>query len=165
MRLNTAHFGEIEIDDGKVITFEEGVPGFDDVKKYVILSNEDETSPFSWLQSIDEPRLAFVVANPFLIMKDYDIEIKDEVLDKLSIQQAEDTLVYCVIVVPEDMTKISVNLKAPIIINAKNNKGIQIILDTDRYTVRHYILENLQRQEATENACSNEEKGTVDSTK
>lgn len=161
MQLDTKHFGLMEIDEKGIIYFPEGLPGFENIRKFTLLSNDDKESPFKWLQSVDEPGLAFVVADPFLIKKDYDIEIKDEILTALGVEKPEDILVYSIVVVPEDISKISINLKAPVVINTGNHKGMQVILDTDRYGVRHYILEELHGQEVTGNACSDKEKGTV----
>lgn len=160
MRLDTRHFGTIEIDEKGIINFNEGLPGFEHVKQFVLLGG-DEQSPFKWLQSVDEPELAFVVVDPFCIRKDYDITLEDAVLEKLGIKGPEDVLVYSIVVVPEDTSRMSMNLKAPVVINVKNNKGMQVILDTDEYSVRHYILEELQRQEVGGYACSDEKKGAV----
>ncbi len=154
MLLNTKHFGEIEIDENKVINFKEGILGFEDTKRYIVLYNGDETSPFRWLQGVDDGQLAFAVINPFQILKDYDIEIPDEATDSLKIDSIEDIMVLSIVVVPEDLTKMTMNLKAPVIINTKNNSGMQVVLDTDTYSVRHYIVEELRRQEVNIGAGS-----------
>ena len=146
MKLNTKHFGEIDIDEEGILEFEEGIPGFESAKKYVLLGTEDEESPFRWLQSVDKPELAFAVIDPFAIKDDYNVEISGEIINKLGIEKAEEMLVYSIVVVPEDMTKMSMNLKAPVIINTSNKKGAQVVLDTDTYAVRHYILDELNRQ-------------------
>jgi flagellar assembly factor FliW len=161
MQLNTRHFGTLEIDEKEIINFPEGLPGFIHIKKYVILANGEGDSPFRWLQSVDEPDLAFAVVDPFSVKKDYSINIGDDVTDVLGIESAEDVLIYSIVVVPEDVSKISMNLKAPVIINTRNNKGMQVILDTDEYGVRHYILEELRRQEVGAHACSDKKEGTV----
>lgn len=161
MQLETKHFGQIEIDEKGIIDFPDGVPGFEESKKFVLLGSEDPESMFRWLQSVDLPQLAFAVVDPFAIRMDYSIDISDEYVEKLSIGSQEDILVYSIVVVPEDVTKISMNLKAPVIINIKSGKGAQIVLDTDRYSVRHYIMEELRKQEVAGNACPNEKKGSV----
>ncbi|MCX7841768.1 MAG: flagellar assembly protein FliW [Clostridia bacterium] len=161
MQIDTRDFGIMEIDESKVLDFKEGLPGFEDAKKFILVENEEKDSPFMWLQGVDKPDLAFAIVNPFMIKKDYDINISGEAASQLGIEKAEDVSVFSIVVVPEDITKISMNLKAPVIINTKNNKGAQIILDTDEYSVRHYILEELQRQEVKRDACSDTEEGTV----
>lgn len=159
MLLETKHFGEIEIIEENVLSFDSGLPGFENIKKYIVIDNPDEQSIFKWLQSVDDPQLAFAVINPFQIRADYDFEISDEDATDLGIENNKDILVYSILVVPDDLTKVSMNLKAPVIINARNRKGAQIVLDTDKYTVRHYILDELRRQEVAVNACSDEKKG------
>lgn len=165
MLLKTKHFGEIDINEQNILKFESGLPGFEKLKKFILIDNGDELSPFKWLQSVSEPQTAFAVANPFMIVKDYDFELNGESVEKLDIEGLEDTAVYVIVVVPEDYEKMSMNLKAPLIINSKNKKGAQIILDTDKYTVRHYILDELRRQEAAADACSDKERGSDDCNK
>ena len=160
MIVATKHFGELEISESEILTFEEGVPGFEHTKKYVLVKGQGD-SPFLWLQSIEESKLAFALVDPFSVKKDYDIEIDEETVGMLGIESIEDVLVYAIVVVPEDTSKMSMNLKAPVIINKKNGKSVQKILDNDRYSVRHYIIEELQRQEVTEHACSCKEEGSV----
>ncbi len=160
MILNTKHFGEIELKEEGILLFEEGLPGFDQIKKFIIIDSMEEDSPFKWLQSIDEPQLAFAVVNPFIFKEDYDFILSDDTVDKLGILQESDVAVYSIIVVPKDLEKISMNLKAPIVVNTENRKAAQIILDTDKYTVRHYILDELHKREVSVNAGTNEEKGS-----
>lgn len=157
MLLNTKHFGEIEIDESKIITFREGIPSFEDLKRYIVLYNGDETSPFRWLQCVDDGQLAFAVINPFMILGNYDIEISEETVGSLNIESISDVMVLAIVVVPEDPNKMTMNLKAPVIINTKNNSGMQVVLDTDMYSVRHYIVEELRRQEVNTGAGSNKE--------
>lgn len=149
MLINTRHFGEIEVDEKGIIHFEEGLPGFANYHKFVLLGTEDMESPFKWLQSVEDGNLAFALVNPFAIKPDYDIDIDDEYVKALGIQSPNDVLVFAVVVVSQDILKCSMNLKAPVIINVRNKKGAQIILDTNRYGVRHYIADELRKQEVT----------------
>ena len=160
MLLQTKHFGEIEIAKESILRFESGLPGFEQLKEFTLIGSDDETSPFKWLQCVNEPQMAFAVANPFLIVKDYDFEFSDDSANRLGIEKGEDIAVYVIVVVPEDIKKMSMNLKAPLIINSRNKKGAQIILDTDKYTVRHYILDELRRQEVSADASADKEKGS-----
>lgn len=157
MLLNTKHFGEIEIDENKIVSFNEGIPGFEGLKRFVVLYSGDDKSPFRWLQCVDDGQLAFAVINPFMILIDYDIEIPEESAKNLSIERIDDAMVLSIVVVPEDPNKMTMNLKAPIIINIKNNIGMQVVLDTDVYSVRHYIVEELRRQEVNISAGSDKE--------
>lgn len=165
MLLETKHFGEIDYSEESVIKFNAGLPGFDHSKKFILIDSPEENSIFKWLQSVDEPQLAFAVVNPFLVKADYDFEINDEDAGCLGIESPEDVTVYSILVVPEDLTKVSMNLKAPVIINPRRREGAQIVLDTDVYTVRHYILDELRKQEVRANAGTDKEKGPNDHNK
>jgi len=147
MIMETKHFGQIEINEENIIYFEEGIPGFDDIHEYGIIRSEEPESPFSWIQALDDPGLAFALVDPFAVKKDYDFELKAEYARALEIEDINQVVVFAVVVVPVDTAKISMNLKAPIIVNIRNKKAAQIILESDKYTVRHFILDELQKQE------------------
>lgn len=147
MIIETTHFGEIEINEENILEFKECILGFEDVRRFGIINSEDPKSPFKWIQAIEKPELAFAVVNPFEIKKDYDFQLKEDCISSLGIENAEQVAVFAIVRVPEDTKKISMNLKAPIIVNTENKKAAQIILDSDKYAVRHYILDELQKQE------------------
>jgi len=162
MILKTKFFGEIEIEEHHILNFEHGLPGFENYRKFVLIDSGEEGSPFKYLQSFDEQRLAFVLVDPFAIKKDYEIELDDEVLKELKINDHSQVEVYSIVVVPEDINKMTMNLQAPVIINRSANCGKQVILDTDRYGVRHYVLEELHRgREETKNAGADSKKRAV----
>ena len=160
MVLKTRYFGELDIKESDIFHFKHGVPGFEEVKRFILIDNEQEGSPFKWLQGVDEPKPAFVIVDPFAIRKDYEINLGDEVLSELDINDAKTVSVYCIVVVPDDIKKMTVNLQAPLIFNVASRKGRQLILDTDRYGVRHYVLEELQGQEEKKDAGTDKEKGS-----
>ncbi|NLT94714.1 MAG: flagellar assembly protein FliW [Clostridia bacterium] len=145
MLLETKHFGEIDIDENKIIYFPTGIIAFEDKKRFFIIESGQDDLPFCWLQSVDDGNLAFVLINPFVFRPDYEFEIPDVVVKELEIEKEEDVAVFSIVVVPEDIKKISANLLAPVIINIKNLKGKQIILNGNKYTTRHYILEELKK--------------------
>jgi flagellar assembly factor FliW len=143
MILSTRCFGEVEIKEEGIIDFPKGLPAFEEAKKFVIISDEDPVSPFKWLQCLDDEGVAFAIINPFVIKQDYDFEVDDKILNEIHVDSLEDIDVFSVVVIPEDLKKMSMNLKAPLIINQKKKQGMQVILDTDKYSVRHYILEDI----------------------
>lgn len=165
MIITTRHFGEIEIDEEKILFFKEGILGFEHIKKYCLINDKDQESPFKWLQSFDEPGLAFAIVDPFAIKKDYYINLDKGIADILEIEKEEDILVFSIVVIPDDISKMSMNLKAPLIINARQKTGIQMVLDTDRYNVRHYILDELREQGEDNNACTDKKEGSDDNNK
>ncbi|QXM05166.1 flagellar assembly protein FliW [Crassaminicella indica] len=141
MILNTKHFGEIEIEQEKIITFEEGLLGFEDIKEYAMILNPDKEVAFHWLQAVNEPSLAFVITNPFLFKKDYDFYIPEKIVAALEIEKEEDVVIFSIAVVPQDIKKMTINLRGPLIVNTKNKKGKQIVLDTDKYPLKYFIFE------------------------
>jgi len=140
MRLNTKHFGEIDINENGIIEFEEGLPGFEDAKLFVLLYDGEPESPFCWLQSVDKPNLAFAMINPEVIMPDYTVEIDDAIAERLGISSQDDVIYYAIVVVPENITDMTANMKAPVIINVREKKGMQIIMENSGYSVRYPVF-------------------------
>ncbi len=141
MILNTRHFGKIEIDSEQILTFEDGLLGFESIRRYILIQNPDKEIPFHWLQAVDDPDLAFVVTIPFLFKEDYAFDIPDKVIKQLEIKNQEDVVVYSIAVVPEDIKKMTINLQGPLIINGKNKKGKQIVLDDNTYSLKYRIFQ------------------------
>lgn len=142
--IKTAHFGEVEIDENNILLFEKGLPGLPDDRKYALLSNE-ESRPISWLQSLDHYEISLPVVDPFIISPDYSFDISPDDVNNLQIEQVRDVYVLCVLVIPSKIESMTINLSAPIIINVKNRKGCQIILDDRRYSMRTPVSELLGR--------------------
>lgn len=150
MKLNTRHFDEIDVDIEKIIIFPNGLLGFEDCNRFIILKDPEEDTPFNWLQSIDNPDLAFVIMNPFVFKKDYEFNIPDSVVKELKIRDEIDVTIYTILVVPEDINKMTANLIGPLVININAKLGKQIILNDDRYTTKHLILNELQNSSQEE---------------
>lgn len=140
MKLDTKYFGEIEIDEEKIISFPEGIPGFEDQKRFIIINNHDSENPFDWFQAVDNGNLSFVIINPFLVKPDYDFVLSPSVEEKLKIENEKDLAVYTIAVIPEDIKKITINLSGPVVINVKERLGKQIILNDERYSTKYYIF-------------------------
>ena len=147
MRVQTKFFGEVELDDNKVIEFPNGIIGFEDFKKFAILYDieDDRDTKISWLQSLEEPVLALPVVDPLAIVPDYAPMIEDELLKPLGNPAVEDLLFLLVMTVPADMTKVTANMKAPIIINAEKKKGVQLIVENADYAVKFNVYESVQK--------------------
>lgn len=146
MRINTKIFGEIEISDDKIITFQDGIIGFPDLKSFVLLHDEERgtNAGIRFLQSLDEPGFAMPVMNPLDVKPDYDPEVEDELLGSAGTLTSENLLVLVTVSIPGDLTRMSVNLQGPFIINIEENKGCQLILDSGNYPVRFPIYDILQ---------------------
>ena len=146
MKVTTRVFGEIEIDDSKIISFPSGIIGFPDMTEFALVYDEEKgkDTPIRWLQSLQETEFALPVMDPLLVAEDYNPEVEDDYLIPLGEMDAKDTLVLVTITVPKDLTKMSINLQAPIIINADSKKAVQIIVNAEKYPVKYYIYDMLQ---------------------
>ncbi len=139
MIIKTSRFGEVECQEEHIFRFVEGPLGFSEAKNFIIL-NHPGNAVFKWLQSTDNPELAFVVAEPFYFFPDYAFDLEDNDVKVLGIQDREKVLVYTIILIPGDPKKITTNLKAPVIVNGENRKGKQVVLLDERYSTKHYIF-------------------------
>ena len=147
MRVQTKFFGEVELPEEKIITLERGLIGLEDYKKYTILYDEEkEESNISWFQSCDEPTLALPVIKPWLVKEEYNPMVEDELLKGIGELTEENLVILLTMTVPEDITKMSVNLKAPIIINADTCKGAQIIAENDDYEVKYKVYDLFKKR-------------------
>ena len=146
IKIQTKPFGEIEVNELQVIDFPEGILGFDYIKKFVILDTEDEGSPFKWMQAFDEKDLAFVIIRPVDFMEKYDLLISQSDLETVKAESVDELLVFAIVTIPENPEKMTANLQGPIIINVEKKLGRQAISMSERYGVRHNILDEIRRQ-------------------
>ncbi len=142
MKINTTRFGEIDITDDKIIHFKDGVPGFENCKRFALITTE-ETDPFLWLQAFEETDISLAVINPFRLFPDYAPSVSSELLNDIGAPQDEDILLLTVAVIPRDFTRMTTNLVSPILINAKENIGKQIILENSEYQIRQNIYDKV----------------------
>lgn len=140
MEIQTKYHGVITLVEKEIITFERGIPGFPEEDAFVVLPLEED-SAFSILQSTKTGTLAFVLINPFHYFPEYDFTIEDQIVEKLDITSSEDIIVYTILTIQEPFENTTTNLQAPVIINTRNQHGKQVILNNDKYTTRHRILE------------------------
>lgn len=150
MLIQTKHFGQIDLDEEKIIHFDNGIMGFEDYKKFTVLyNNEKRDKPvISWLQSVDHADLALPVINPLFVREDYNPCVEDELLDAIGELTEENLVIFLTLTVPADITKMTSNLRAPIIINADTRRGCQIIVENQDYQVKYPVYEKfLQAKE------------------
>ncbi len=143
MVINTRVFGEIDIAEDKILHFPSGIIGFPDMTEFALVhdSEKQSVSVVRWLQSMQEPAFAMPVVDPLAIKEDYNPEIEDELLKAIGEWNPDSVLVLVTMTVPKDITKMTVNLQAPIIINVDERKACQVIVDTDKYPVRFPIYD------------------------
>lgn len=143
MKINTRKFGEINIEEKKILTMPEGLPGFSGFKRFILLENPD-TRPFCWFQSVESPDLALVVINPFLFKPDYCFDLKGMITTKNWTDISEkDLLIYVVVNISENnlhQKEITANLIGPIVINPVKNEAVQLVLSDSAYSHNYNIL-------------------------
>ena len=144
MVIQTRIFGEVTIGDDKMIHFPKGIVGFPDLKDFALIHDAEAGNQggIRWLQSVQEPNFAMPVIDPLAVKPDYNPQVDDELLT--TIGGLEDVLVLVTITVPSDLTQMSVNLKAPIIVNVAEKKACQIILEQEEYPVKFMVYDILK---------------------
>lgn len=146
MKIVTKHFGEVEIDDSKVVDFESGIFGFEDEKRFVMLyENEQTQNGLCWMQSIKTQDLALPVVNPIFWFPEYSPEVADEQVEKIGELVEDDLNLFSVVVITDNIESMTINLKAPILVNIKTKKGMQVIVENDEYQIKHNLYEQMSR--------------------
>lgn len=145
--INTRPYGEIEIDERQVISFPEGILGFDYIKEFALLDSDDDKSPFMWLQATGEPELAFVVIRPEDFLEEYKLVVSQGDLEAVSEKETEKLVVLAIVTIPANPSEMTANLQGPIIINPVKKLGRQAISLSEKYHVRHQILEEMKKAE------------------
>ena len=144
MVLETKLFGEVDIDEQKALHFENGLIGFPDLKTFFLIRDEEKASSlFCWLQSVEERAMALPVLDPLKVMESYNPMVDDELLKPLGELTEDNLMALVTVTVPRNIENISVNLQAPILINADTKQACQLILEDGNYPVRYPIYEIL----------------------
>lgn len=138
MKIQTKYFDEVDINETDIIQFQNGLPGFLDEKKFVLLNLEDTV--FQVLQSVETVDLAFIVVQPFQFKADYMFELDDQVAEQLKIESEEDLTILSIVTLKDSLKTSTVNLKAPLIINHKTKEGKQYIIPKTDYTTKESIF-------------------------
>lgn len=142
MKINTVKFGEIDIDEKRIFKFTLPIIGFNELKDFILLDiNKD--SFFKWLQSIEDPALAFPVVSVFSMNVDYSIDLPDNVIEALKIQSAENLLVMNIASIPQNNPQgTTINLLAPIVFNVEELLAGQVILSGSGYDISFPLFKN-----------------------
>ena len=137
MEVRTTRFGVIDIAEDRVITFPKGLLGFSGNKRYCLLEPGDDAC-FFWLQSLDEPSLAFVVTDPALFVPEYSVPIRPEQMQDLTLEKLEDAQVF--VIVNKVDQQLTGNLQGPLVVNTLTKVGEQFVLAEKRWTTRHALM-------------------------
>jgi flagellar assembly factor FliW len=139
MIVDTYRFGELLLETDDLITMPDGLVGLTDLKRFYLIEEIPER-PFRWLQSIDEPGLAFAVVDPYDFFLDYECEVDDTDASLLGITGPEDAAIFTLLTISPDGREVTANLVAPVIVCTETRKAKQVILSGDRYTTRHQLV-------------------------
>ncbi|MEL7472999.1 MAG: flagellar assembly protein FliW [Planctomycetota bacterium] len=137
MEVRTTRFGVIEVSEERIITFPRGLLGFPEHRRYCLLE-PGEDACFFWLQSLDEPSLAFVVTDPSLFVAEYSVPIRAEQMESLKLAGLEDAQVFVIVNKVDD--QLTGNLQGPLVVNTLSREGEQLVLAEKRWTTRHPLV-------------------------
>ena len=146
-KIYTSRFGEIEVDEEKIVHFKNGIPAFEDEHEFIILPY-DEESPYYFMQSLNSPDLAFLLTIPFLFFSDYTFEIDETTVKELDIKNSEAVFYYSMITIPNGSIRyMTANLLAPIVLNSDNMQAKQVVLEKSNYTTKHRLFPEPAKKE------------------
>jgi len=143
MKIQSTILGEVEVLESEILTFENGMPGFENENFFVLLSIEGN-EVYQILQSTNSKEVGFVTANPYLFISDYTFDLDESTVEALNVESEEDIIVLTIVTVKEPFNASTVNLKAPVIINTKSQTAKQCILENADYPIRYSIEANMQ---------------------
>jgi flagellar assembly factor FliW len=143
--IQTTRFGQVKVEQEDLIQFNEGLLGFADLNKFVLLDDPNDDI-FAWLQSCDEPAIAFPVLEPELFSENFKITLARTDLEALQLQTLAATRAFCIITIPDDPTAMTANMKAPIVINVTTRSARQCVLQDNHLAIREPIFTKLQQR-------------------
>ena len=144
MKVKTTRFGELEVAKKDIITFKEGILGFESLKKFFIVDPGDQTL-ILWLQSTEDGSTAFPMIEPKIFKPDYIVKLLPAELNSLQLESLQCASVYTILTIPQTVTEMSANLKAPVIINNQSKDARQIVLQDNKLEVRHKMYLELKK--------------------
>ncbi len=145
MKVHTSRFGVISVTSEDVIQFPEGLLGFNELSRFVLLDDPSDEI-FAWLQSCQEPGIAFPVLEPELFANDYKVHLTKHDLDILGLKSTEGIRSFAIITIPADPTQMTANMKDPIIINVETRMARQCVLQDNSLAIREPIFTRLQQR-------------------
>ena len=137
MEIESTRFGRLEVDDERIITFPQGLLGFPDHSRFALIQTGEENY-FFWLQAVEDPNLAFVVTDPTIFFKDYEVPLRDETLTDLTLTDLNFAQVFVICNKVGDW--LTGNLLGPIVVNAQNRLAQQVVLTEKKWTTRQPLI-------------------------
>jgi flagellar assembly factor FliW len=145
MRIKTSRFGAVDLTEEDILTFPEGLLGFTDLRKFVLLDDPNDEI-FAWMQSCENPGIAFPILEPELFASNFKVELSRTDLEVLASKRDESFRYFTIVTIPEDPTQMTANLKAPIVINVKSRRARQCVLQDNNLAIREPIFSKLQQR-------------------
>lgn len=139
MKLQTLRFGELDLQETEIIHFEQGLPGFEDSRRFTLVEVEDH-APFAHLQSADNGELAFVVVDPFEFFPDYEFDLPESALEGLKITAPEQIMIRVIVSIRDNLESATANLVAPVAFNMEKRLGRQVVLAKTGYMTKHALF-------------------------
>lgn len=143
MIIKTGRFGQITVTDDAQIIVPQGLLGFPELTKYFLVDPQDDTL-ILWLQSLDKPELCFPVLEPKIFKPDYIVKLSALELRELKLEKASGAIVLSILTIPEDVTKMTANLKAPVVINLNEKLAKQVVLQENEFVIKHQMFKELR---------------------
>jgi len=148
MKIKAVRFGELEVSNEEIITFPEGILGFPELHRYCLVDPGDDTL-ILWMQSLEDANVAFPVLEPKIFKSDYIVKLSSQELKQLRLENINQSIVFTILTIPRDVTQMTANLKAPIVVNLREQVGRQVVLQENEYTLKHLMFRELKAQLAT----------------
>jgi len=143
VKVKTTRFGELEVNPNDIVTFSEGLLGFENLKKYFVVDPGDSTL-ILWLQSTEDEKVAFPIIEPKIFKPDYIAKLLPADLNGLELESLQSAKLYSILTIPANVTEMSANLKAPVVINSAKKVGKQIVLQDSKLSVKHEMYKELK---------------------
>ncbi len=139
LKIQSKILGEIEIEESAIIHFPDGIPAFEEERRFAIVPM-DESGPFYYLQAVNRPELCLVIADPFVFFPDYQVEVPEPELQRIQAEEGKNISLLSVLTIPDDFRQTTANLFAPLLIDTGSKKGIQFIPEKSLYSTKHSIF-------------------------
>lgn len=143
VKVNTTRFGELQVNNNDIITFEEGLLGFESLRKFFVVDPGDSTL-ILWLQSIEDAKVAFPIIEPKIFKPDYVAKLLPADMNSIQLENMGAARIYSILTIPADITAMNANLKAPIVINNKKKIAKQIVLQDNKLSVKYEMYKELK---------------------
>ncbi|MEN9724027.1 MAG: hypothetical protein RJB38_2013 [Pseudomonadota bacterium] len=143
MIIQTGRFGQLTVGNGETITIPQGLLGFPEYTRFCLIDPADDTL-ILWLQSLDNPEVVFPVLEPKVFRLDYSAKLSALELRELKLDNVNQSAVLSVLTIPEDITQMTANLKAPLVVNLKEQIAKQVVLQENEYSVKHLMFKELR---------------------